>query len=85
MAKAIIIDEEFNQIIQVQVRSQIASAFLSLAYKAGTLDAEKRKSLFRKKAKQIKTDIASFTDSLVDLMTSEEFDEKMTANFLQDG
>lgn len=77
-------DEEFDRIARKEIRSQIAMAFISLEYEARLLDEQTRRRIFEKKANQLKEDVTTFTDSLIELMAGKKIDKEMAPDILQD-
>lgn len=62
-------DEDFERIIQTDVKMKISDAFIMLGYKTKRIESEKRKEIFKKKANQLKTDIDTYIDSLSEIMS----------------
>ena len=62
-------DNDFEKIVQLNVKRELADAFISLGYSTRDLGVDYRKEIFETKANQLKTDINAYIDSLVESMS----------------
>ena len=71
-----IMDKEFNEIARKEINSLIATAFISLDYETRLLDEQTKKKVFEEKANQLKADVATFTDSIVEQIVGEKINKE---------